>query len=306
MALAPPGATRARPAGVRDDLGHVSPAWRAADGPGSPVCARMSAADLTRPTATPRTGVWPAYTGPGDRSGRFPGPGTEPLRILLVEDDAGDAFLVGELLAEAGSPGDLRVVATLAEALPPAWRALTLAGVPDATLLTALERVLITERRAEEIFATLATLDVRLDGAVRATVRLCGHPPPLVMVGDSVRTVGGEPQLMLGVLPGTQYPPAEFTLPERDWAVLLYTDGLIDGRVDDPDEQDSRLGVDGLVELVRGYRRGGAPLAELADWLVGQAEARNGGALADDVAMLVLTDAGAQTVEEVAVHGQAI
>jgi serine phosphatase RsbU (regulator of sigma subunit) len=216
---------------------------------------------------------------------------TAPDRLSLLVGDVS-----GHGVEEAALGVELRA----------AWRALTLAGVPDATLLTALERVLMTERRAEEIFATLAALDVRLDGSRRGRVRLCGHPPPLVMVGDSVTTVGGEPQLMLGVLPGTQYPPAEFTLPERDWAVLLYTDGLIEGRVDDPEEKDGRLGVDGLVELVRGYRRRGAPLAELADWLVGQAEERNGGALADDVAMLVLTDAGAQTVEEVAPDGQTI
>ena len=404
----------------------------------------------------PRTGVWPATAGPRDRSARFTGPGSEPLRILLVEDDAGDAFLVGELLAEAGAPADLRIVESLAEALPElsevdcvlldlglpdasgleglrqllradsrvavcvltgladeplgiaalaegaqdylvkgkvdgvlltrairyaverrraednarrlreaelsaaesarlergllpqpliqripgievhtfyrpgrkgvlggdfydviqtaprrlsmlvgdvsghgveeaalgvelraAWRALTLAGVPDDALLAALERVLITERRAEEIFATLATVDVGLDGAAHATVRLCGHPPPLVITGDSVQPVGGEPQIMLGILPGSEYSPAHLELPEDDWALLVYTDGLIDGRIDDGD--DGRLGVDGLTELVRGYRRGGQPLAALPDWLVGQAEERNGGALADDVAMLLLT-----------------
>jgi serine phosphatase RsbU (regulator of sigma subunit) len=176
--------------------------------------------------------------------------------------------------------------AALGVELRAAWRALTLAGVPDEALLTALERVLITERRSEEIFATLAVLAVDLDGGGQASIRLCGHPPPLVIVGGRVEPVDAEPRLMLGILPGTEYPPAELSLPERDWAVLLYTDGLIEGRVD---EDDNRLGVDGLIELVRGYRRRGAPLADMPDWLVGQAEERNGGALADDVAMLLLT-----------------
>jgi serine phosphatase RsbU (regulator of sigma subunit) len=173
--------------------------------------------------------------------------------------------------------------AALGVALRVAWRALTLAGVPDEALLAALERVLVTERRSEEIFATLATvaIDVATD---RATVRMCGHPPPLVITGRQARPVNGEPAMMLGVLPGLGSTPATVTLPTDEWAILVYTDGLIEGRVGD-----GRLGVRGLCELVFEHRRTGAPLAELPDWLVGQAEERNGGPLPDDVAMLLLT-----------------
>ena len=38
------------------------------------------------------------------------------LRVLLVEDDEGDAFLVGELLDEADAPVDLIVATHLSEA----------------------------------------------------------------------------------------------------------------------------------------------------------------------------------------------
>ena len=53
--------------------------------------------------------------------GRSPGPASAPatrpdrLRVLLVEDDEQDAFLVRELLAEVGAPVDLIVARTLAE-----------------------------------------------------------------------------------------------------------------------------------------------------------------------------------------------
>jgi DNA-binding response OmpR family regulator len=40
------------------------------------------------------------------------------LRVLLVEDDAGDAFLVRELLAEADAPLELTTAETMAAARP--------------------------------------------------------------------------------------------------------------------------------------------------------------------------------------------
>ena len=43
-------------------------------------------------------------------------PPGERLRVLLVEDDEGDAFLVGELLAETNSMIDLLVATSLREA----------------------------------------------------------------------------------------------------------------------------------------------------------------------------------------------
>ncbi len=172
--------------------------------------------------------------------------------------------------------------AALGVALRVAWRALTLARVPDDDLLSALERVLIAERRSEEIFATVAALTVDLT-AGEATVRLCGHPPPLVIAGDQVRPVPGRSGVLLGVFPGTASQPSRVPLPDG-WAILIYTDGLIEGRV-----ADGRLGVAGLTRLVAEHRRTGAPLGELPAWLVAQAEERNGDPLPDDVAMLLLT-----------------
>ncbi|NHW87935.1 SpoIIE family protein phosphatase, partial [Escherichia coli] len=70
--------------------------------------------------------------------------------------------------------------AALGVELRVAWRALILAGVPDDEVLPALEQVLMSERRLQEIFATVAT--ARLDlAAGRATVRLAGHPPPVLL-----------------------------------------------------------------------------------------------------------------------------
>ena len=68
------------------------------------------------------------------------------VRVLLVEDDEGDAFLVRELLLDAGSPVDLVRARSLAEAellLPGDVDCILLdLGLPDATGLDALSRVL--------------------------------------------------------------------------------------------------------------------------------------------------------------------
>src|SRR6266571_1114218 len=96
------------------------------------------------------------------------------------------ALLVGDVCGHGAEEAALGV------ALRVAWRALTLAGVPEDDLLPALERVLLAERRSDEVFATVATVTVDLT-AGEASVRKCGHPPPLVISGTQVRPVDGTP-----------------------------------------------------------------------------------------------------------------
>src|SRR6185295_16895834 len=69
----------------------------------------------------------------------------ERLRILLVEDDEGDAFLVRELLDEAGAPFDLLVATSLREArtLMGGVQCILLdLGLPDAEGIDGLRRLL--------------------------------------------------------------------------------------------------------------------------------------------------------------------
>jgi serine phosphatase RsbU (regulator of sigma subunit) len=70
--------------------------------------------------------------------------GSGPLRILLVEDDAGDALLVQELLADVERPVGLTWVQTVAEAeeqLAGQDCVLVDLGLPDATGLQAVQRL---------------------------------------------------------------------------------------------------------------------------------------------------------------------
>jgi serine phosphatase RsbU (regulator of sigma subunit) len=177
--------------------------------------------------------------------------------------------------------------AALGVALRVAWRALTLAKVDDDAVLPALEQVLISERKGDEVFATLAMVTVELDTGV-AAVRLAGHPPPLLLSADAAVTVPANFGPVLGVFDDARRPASHTHLTGRDWALLLYTDGLIEGR---SGSGDARLDVAGLHALIARGQAAGVSPGLLPGWLAEQAQEVHGGALADDVAMLLLTPA---------------
>ncbi len=197
---------------------------------------------------------------------------TSPERVLMMVGD-----VCGNGVDEAALGVELRV----------AWRALTLAGVDDDAVLPAIEQVLISERKHEEVFVTLATVTVDLANA-EAAVRLAGHPPPLLLIEGEATAVPATHGAVLGVFEEAERPASLVRLLGDDWSLLLYTDGLIEGRTGDGD---SRLGVAGLSELISNGLGRGIAHEDLARWLVTRAEEANGGPLADDVAMLVLSPA---------------
>ncbi|MFE0255525.1 PP2C family protein-serine/threonine phosphatase [Streptomyces sp. NPDC059010] len=170
-----------------------------------------------------------------------------------------------------------------------AWRALTLAGLCGDELLGTLQKVLEHERADDEIFATLCTVDIAPDGR-RAGLCLAGHPSPLLA------RAGRPAQLLpydnngpaLGLLPGARWPRMEVKL-GAEWSLMLYTDGLIEGRVGEGRE---RLGQDGMVEMVRRQLSEGLSGEALLRAAVNEVRDLNGGELTDDVAVLLL-DRGA-------------
>jgi serine phosphatase RsbU (regulator of sigma subunit) len=195
---------------------------------------------------------------------------TTPTRLALMVGD-----VCGHGVDEAALGVELRV----------AWRALVLAGVADDAILPAIEQVLISERNATEVFATLAMVTLDLTNGV-GTVRLAGHPPPLLLTGGSVAAVPAHYGPVLGVFEHAERPPSDVHLPAEDWSLLLYTDGLIEGR---SGEFDRRLEVTGLQDLIAIAQEEGVHRGELAKWLVARAAAANDGPLADDVAMLMVS-----------------
>jgi hypothetical protein len=90
------------------------------------------------------------------------------------------------------------------------------------------------------------------------------------------------------VFDDTRWPPRELALPLR-WGLLLFTDGLIEGRAALGDSH--RLGMDGLIGLLNVDRA--ASWAEepssLVAGLIDDVLERNGEAPLDDIAAILLT-----------------
>ena len=179
--------------------------------------------------------------------------------------------------------------AALGVCLRVAWRTLMLADEPPDDALALLQEVLLHERHAPAIFATAVMLSVAPD-RTEGELRIAGHPPPVVVDDDGLRALDEVPHVT---------PPIGFVEPggwrgnalrfAGDWAMLLYTDGLIDGRIGDGPE---RLGEQRLVELLQqrvvGDVRCLADASPLLDELVTEVERLHGGDLTDDVAMVVV------------------
>ena len=154
--------------------------------------------------------------------------------------------------------------AALGVCLRVAWRTQTLGGVDVERVLPTLQQVLVHERHAEEIFATVSTVTITPD-RTSAAVRSAGHPPPVLLGDGDPPTIGptatGPP---LGVFDETRWPARELALPPR-WGLLLFTDGLIEGRAAVGDSH--RLGMDGLIALL-------ADVDRATSWAAGPLVAR--------------------------------
>ncbi|MER6487913.1 SpoIIE family protein phosphatase [Streptomyces virginiae] len=175
--------------------------------------------------------------------------------------------------------------AALGVCLRVAWRSFVMAGARGAELLGLLERILLAERSGPEIFATLVSL-TRPAGSHAVSVQRAGHPGFLVRsaAGVELRTVPGGPAL--GILPGWEagWPVTEVAV-EAGGAVMLFTDGLIEGRTGPGSD---RLDEAGLLEIAR--KHADLPAEPFVDTLIQAAQglAADWGGLADDVAVLHL------------------
>lgn len=204
----------------------------------------------------------------------------------VVETDDGTLnLLIGDV---AGHGPD---EAALGVCLRIAWRTCVLAGLDPDRVLPTLDDVLVHERDSEEVFATVCTLAVDPDRR-SARLHVAGHPLPLLCDGEVTPLPDDVVGPALGIVHGVVWGSLEVELPER-WTLMLFTDGLIEGRIGDGAE---RLGGERLrelvAELVAELGIGKDADSSVADVLVDRVQRLHGGPLPDDLAMVLVSHGG--------------
>jgi serine phosphatase RsbU (regulator of sigma subunit) len=182
--------------------------------------------------------------------------------------------------------------AALGVCLRVAWRTMVLAGRPMADVLSAVQQVLEHERHEERLFATLCMMSIAPDRS-HGRLHLAGHPQPLLITSGGVRELAAPVCPPPGISHSRDWPSSEVTLGDH-WSLVMYTDGLVEGRIGEGPE---RLGSEGLTDIIQGFL-GSTPVMRPAErkqrdehllgWLVGHVRELNGGDLDDDLALLAL------------------
>jgi serine phosphatase RsbU (regulator of sigma subunit) len=164
-----------------------------------------------------------------------------------------------------------------------AWRTLILGGHRSSELLALMDRILVAERTYGAMFATVATLSID-PAAGFADVTLAGHDAPLLLQNGTATCVDAQPGIALGLLPDADdWTTTRVRIPPSG-ALLLHTDGLVEGHAGSGPE---RLGTEGLIRVIE---KAPVPRGQaLIDHLTAVTRSLDAGRHLDDVAVLVLS-----------------
>jgi serine phosphatase RsbU (regulator of sigma subunit) len=214
-----------------------------------------------------------------------------PLRLAVRYVSAASRAQIGGDLYEVAATGEcLRLIIgdVQGKGLPSVQTAATVLGAfreaayDTATLPAIADRIETSLARQEsaEQFVTACLAEIS-PGGHRLTLLNCGHPPPLMMSGDSARLLDvAEPGLPLGLSTLATGPrvPAAAKLEPGD-CLLFYTDGLSEAR--------DRAGAFFPLEEWRGMEQC-HDVEQMLDRLCDDVVRHVGHNLEDDAAMLLL------------------
>jgi PAS domain S-box-containing protein len=162
-------------------------------------------------------------------------------------------------------------------------RAAAMRQGPPSRSLRVLNEALLRQRD-DRRFCTVAYAYLEpSDGGARVGCAIGGHPLPLLLRSDGTVEAVGAPGSLVGVLPDPNFEDHSVWLDPGD-ALVLYTDGVIEGHVGETLEEDR------LAQLLTAYAGAGADA--IAAGVEDAALAASEGAPRDDIAVLVLRVAG--------------
>ena len=201
----------------------------------------------------------------------------------VLERPGGEAFImVGDV------SGHGPAAAAAATHLRAAWRGLAAATVELREIALILNDLLHAEQRGgiDTRFATICMASFSPDLRT-AQFLVAGHPPPLLVFDDDCIELGLRRQPPLGVVPSWDWQPQEVPLPESVWSMLVYTDGLVEGRSSPAGPRPY-----GAPNLCRLLTSSGLPITDSAlNRLIEAIQSANGGPMPDDIVAIALSPA---------------
>jgi serine phosphatase RsbU (regulator of sigma subunit) len=153
-------------------------------------------------------------------------------------------------------------------------------------VLPVLQQILASERPTPEVFATACMVTVA-PSRDELGVLLAGHPTPLLVQDTDVTSIDESRRgVPLGILTDAAWVSIDVPV-AAGWAVLAYTDGLVEGR----DHNGEQLWPEGLRDrlqaIVTSGRLPDSPATRLAELIDGVKTSHP--RRSDDLAALLLT-----------------
>jgi phosphoserine phosphatase RsbU/P len=186
--------------------------------------------------------------------------------------------------------------ATLTSLVRHTLRAVVMHVRRPRAVLTALNDTLLQQPATRVCTVAYARVQLTASDAAQVTICLGGHPRPLVMGRDRDLVPVGRFGSILGALPTPALHEVTTTLEAGD-ALLLYTDGVIEGRRDGDFFGEQRL--EALVGTLRDRNA-----AAIADEVAAAAVDHQHGSPADDIAVVVLRYVGSHHTDSGAANGE--